>query len=80
MNAADATRRRTYLGQNARIVRCYRLRDGRQIYALKTTAAKPAIRSPIGVLAVSADKRELIDLAEACYLTLTSIADENAEQ
>ncbi len=72
MNAADATRRRTYLGQNARIVRCYRLRDGRQIYALKTTAAKP--------LAVSSDKRELIDLAEACYLTITSIADETPEQ
>ena len=58
------TRKTTYAGQEARIVRAFQNHDGRMAYALKTTA---------GTIAVSKDKTLLIDVAEARGLRLTQI-------
>ncbi|RKY29347.1 MAG: hypothetical protein DRP74_08935 [Candidatus Omnitrophota bacterium] len=63
----DVTKtKRTYVGQEARIVRAYIPIDGRQSYALKTM---------MQTLLISTDKTILIDFAEDHYLKLTEIAD-----
>jgi len=56
----------TYLGQECRIVRAYLNLEGRQSYALKTATH---------TVAISADKRLLIDLASDRYMNVTHIED-----
>ena len=60
------TRKTTYAGQGARIVRAFQNHDGQMAYALKTASE---------TIAVSKDKTLLIDIAEARYMKLTEIAD-----
>ncbi len=59
------TRKTTYIGQRARIVRAFQNHDGQMAYALKTMSE---------TIALSKDKTLLIDIAEARYLELIDIA------
>lgn len=68
MNARPYASKRTnpYLGQECRIVRAYLNLEGRQSYALKTATQ---------TIAISPDKRLLIDLASDRYMNVTLIED-----
>jgi len=68
MNSRPYASKRTnpYLGQECRIVRAFLNLEGRQSYALKTINQ---------TIAISPDKRLLIDLASDRYMKVTEIED-----
>lgn len=66
MTTTHHTERKTYLGQECRIVCAYQNIDGLMGYALKTACQ---------TIAISADKALLIDIAEDRRMNLVKIAD-----
>ena len=66
MKTTHHSERKTYLGQECRIVRAYICLDGLQSYKLRTACR---------TIAVSADKALLIDIAEDRRMNLVEIED-----